>query len=40
MCGYSQDGVKIGTGGLIALGAVFGIGVTALAWWLSSKKER
>ncbi len=38
-CGYSQDGIKINDGGLVALGTVIGFSVAALAWWLSSKKE-
>lgn len=38
-CGYSQDGIKLGLGGSLALGAVIGVGLTALLWWLSSEEE-
>ena len=39
-CGYTQDGIKLGMGGSLALGAVIGVGLTALLWWLSSKEDR
>lgn len=38
-CGYTQDGIKLGLGGSLALGAVIGAGLTALLWWLSSRNE-
>lgn len=38
-CGYSQNGIKLGLGGSLALGAVIGVGLTALLWWLSSEEE-
>lgn len=40
-CGYSQDGLKLGVGGTLALGAVAGAGIVALLWYLHEKsKER
>ena len=40
-CGYSQDGLKLGAGGTLALGAIAGAGIVALLWWLheQSKEE-
>lgn len=38
-CGYSQDGIKLGVGGSIALGAIVGVGLTALLWYLSTRKD-
>jgi ribosomal protein S27AE len=36
-CGYSQKGINIGAGGMVALGAIIGAGLVALLWWLSSQ---
>lgn len=38
-CGYTQDGIKLGLGGSLALGAVIGAGLTALLWWLSLRED-
>jgi hypothetical protein len=38
-CGYSQEGIKLGLGGTLALGAVIGAGLTALLWWLNTMEE-
>ncbi|MEM0136417.1 MAG: hypothetical protein QXU18_14520 [Thermoplasmatales archaeon] len=38
-CGYTQNGIKLGFGGTLALGAVIGTGLTALLWLLSSKED-
>lgn len=38
-CGYTQDGIKLGLGGSLALGAIIGAGLTALLWYLSSRGE-
>lgn len=40
-CGYAQDGLNLGVGGTLALGAVAGAGIVALLWYLHEKsKER
>lgn len=36
-CGYSQDGINLGVGGALALGAVVGAGIVALMWYLSKQ---
>ncbi len=38
-CGYTQNGIKLGFGGTLALGAVIGVGLTALLSWLSDKED-
>jgi hypothetical protein len=38
-CGYSQKGINIGAGGMVALGAIIGAGLVALLWWLSSQSK-
>ncbi len=38
-CGYTQAGIKLGFGGSLALGAVIGVGLTALLWWLSDRED-
>lgn len=38
-CGYTQSGIKLGLGGSLALGAVIGVGLTALLWWLSLRED-
>ena len=38
-CNYTQSGIKIGAGGKVAIGALIGAGVVALAWWLSQQKK-
>jgi ribosomal protein L37AE/L43A len=38
-CGYSQQGINIGVGGVVTLGAIIGAGLVALLWWLSSQER-
>jgi hypothetical protein len=38
-CGNSQDGLKLGVGGALALGAVAGAGIVALLWWLHDQSK-
>lgn len=38
-CGYTQDGLKLGVGGTLALGAVAGAAVVALLWWLHEQSK-
>lgn len=38
-CGYSQDGLKLGVAGTLALGAVAGAGIVALLWYLHEKAK-
>lgn len=38
-CGYTQDGLKLGVGGTLALGAVAGAGIVALLWWLHERSK-
>jgi len=38
-CGYTQNGIKLGSGGMLSLGSVIGAGLTALLWWLSDMEE-
>jgi len=38
-CGYSQDGLNLGVGGTLALGAIAGAGLVALLWWLSKQAK-
>jgi ribosomal protein S27AE len=39
-CGYSQDGLKLGTGGTLALGMIAGAAVVALLWWLNEQAKK
>lgn len=38
-CGYKQNGIKLGFGGTLALGAVIGVGLTALLSWFSDTED-